>query len=225
MPTHIGFIVDGNRRWAKLRGLDTLIGHKTGFNKLKKIVDYTFEQGVKYITAFVFSTENWDRSQREIDYLMDIYRTLFTEEAKRLNEKNIKINILGQTDKLAPDIIKISKDTEEMTKNNTGGVLNFCFNYGGMWEITEACKKIIKSGENPDNLTPEIFSKYLFHPEVPPVDLIVRTSGEQRLSGFILWRAAYAEFLFLKKFWPAITTKDIDKIIVEYQKRSRRFGK
>ena len=225
VPQHIGYIVDGNRRWARERGKPTVFGHKTGFDVLKEIMDYTLERGVKYVTAFVFSTENWDRSQAEIKYLMNLYRDLFTKEVKRLHDKNIRVNILGHKDKLAPDIIKISEESEELTKNNTDGVASFCFNYGGTWEIVEACQKMVAAGENINELTPEIFAKYLYHPEVPPVDMLVRTSGEHRISNFMLYRAAYSELMFPKKYWPDMRKSDVDDIIAEYQHRSRRFGK
>ncbi|MCL2869559.1 polyprenyl diphosphate synthase [Candidatus Saccharibacteria bacterium] len=225
VPQHVGFIVDGNRRWAKERGKPTFLGHKTGFDKLKEIMDYTHERGVKYVTAFIFSTENWDRSKEEVKYLIDLYRDLFTKEVKRLHEKNVRVNILGHNDGLAPDIIKMTKEGEDLTKNNTKAVASFCFNYGGEWELAEACKQICKSGIDPDTLTPEVIKQHLYHPEVPKMDMLVRTSGEQRISGFMLYRAAYSELMFLKKYWPDMEKSDVDDIIAEYQRRNRRFGK
>ena len=225
VPQHIAYVIDGNRRWAKERDKPAIFGHQAGFDVLKNIFDYTAEKGVKYVTGFVFSTENWDRSKNEISALMNLFRSKFNKEIKRLHERNVRFVALGRKEKLDQDIIDMIQEGEKLTENNTAGTVSFCFNYGGAWEITEACQKLVAAGEDISNLTPEIFAKYLYHPEVPPVDMLVRTSGEHRTSGFMLYRAAYSELMFVDKNWPDMQESDVDDIIAEYQRRNRRFGK
>jgi len=228
-PAHIGFIVDGNRRWAKEKGLPTLEGHRRGFDRVEKIAEKIFDKGVKFASFYLFSTENWDRSQEEVSYLMDLLRINISRLAKKLQKKGIKLVWLGRTEPAPDDVIEKIHAAEELTKNGTAGTVAICFNYGGHWEIADAAAKIsaaIKSGQLSEReITPDIFAKYLYHPEVPSCDLIVRTSGEQRISGFQLWRAAYSEFLFLDKKFPDMSVDDLDDIIAEYSHRSRRFGK
>jgi undecaprenyl diphosphate synthase len=225
IPEHLAFILDGNRRWAKQRGLPTLLGHQKGYRVLKKIVDASFERGVKYVSAFVFSTENWSRASEEVDYLMDLALRIFTKDLKETHEKGIRICWFGIKDKLSQKHINAIAEAEELTKNNTAGTLCICFNYGGKQEIIDATKKIVASGISVDEITDEDVEKNLYHPEVPAVDLMVRTSNEHRISNFLLWRLAYSEFLFIKKHWPSFGVKDLDKVLEEYASRSRRFGK
>ena len=223
--THIGFIADGNRRWAREQGKPTLFGHKTGFDKVDKIVDHLASNcpEVKFVSFFVFSTENWDRSQEEIDYLMKLLDDKILGMAKKASKNNIRIVVMGRPDPVDPKLWQKVMQAEADTKDNTGLTVCFCFNYGGRWEIVDAAKRACESGET--DWTPESFSKYLYHPEVPNIDLIVRTSGEERISGFQLWRAAYSEFLFIKKHFPAIEPEDVDFAIEDFHKRQRRFGK
>ena len=228
-PTHIGFIVDGNRRWAREKGLPTLEGHRRGFDRVELIAENIFDKGVKFASFYLFSTENWSRSEEEVSYLMDLLRRNITRLAKKLKKKGIKMVWQGRTEHAPADVVEKIKDAEEQTKDGTTGTVAICFNYGGHWEIADAASKLVADmAKNPTNtpeITPEIFAKYLYQPEVPPCDLIVRTSGEQRISGFQLWRSAYSEFLFLGKKFPDMGIEDIDNIIAEYNNRSRRFGK
>lgn len=222
--THIGFIADGNRRWARARGLPTLEGHRRGFDRVDGIVDYLKgSDEVKFASFFVFSTENWDRSTEEIDYLMGLLGKKITSLSKKAQRENLRIVLMGRPEPVDPELWQKIKRAEDDTKDNTGLTVIFCFNYGGHWEITDAATKAVQSGEK--EFTPETFRKYLYHPEVPDCDLIVRTSGEERISGFQLWRAAYSEFLFLEKNYPDITPKDVEMAIDEFHSRQRRFGK
>lgn len=221
--THIGFIVDGNRRWARARGLPTLEGHRRGFNKVEEVIDALKDTEVKFISFYLFSTENWDRSPEEIDYLMKLAYDRIESLTNKLKKENIRIVILGRPEPVEPKLWAKMMQAEEETKDKTGLTVCICFNYGGHWEIADAATKAIASGETA--LTPETFAKYLYHPEVPNCDLIVRTSGEQRISGFQLWRAAYSEFWFIEKNFPDITTDDCAGAIAEFHNRSRRFGK
>ena len=227
--THIGFIVDGNRRWAREHNLPTLEGHRRGFARVEDIAEAIFDKGVKFASFYLFSTENWNRSEEEVSYLMDLLRHNITRLSKKLQKKNIKMVWLGRKDPAPDDVVAAIEKAEMETKDGTKGTVGICFNYGGHWEIADATSKIIadiKSGKKlPEKITPELFEKYLYQPAVPPCDLIVRTSGEERISGFQLWRAAYSEFLFLPKYFPEMSVDDLDDIIAEYQSRSRRFGK
>ena len=228
-PTHIGFIVDGNRRWAREKGLPTLEGHRRGFNRVEKIAEKIFDKGVQFASFYLFSTENWNRSEEEVSYLMDLLRGSIDRLAKKLQKKGIKLVWLGCTQHAPADVIEKIRSAEELTKDGTTGTVAICFNYGGHQEIADAASKLLadaKAGQiSETDITPELFAKYLYYPEVPPCDLIVRTSGEQRISGFQLWRAAYSEFLFLDKKFPDMSVDDLDDIIAEYNRRSRRFGK
>lgn len=222
--THLGFIADGNRRWAKEHHLPTLVGHTRGFDRIDPIIDfYKNIDEVKYLSFFLFSTENWDRSEQEIKYLMELADHRIQGLTEKCNKENMRILIMGRPEPVDPGLWQKMLQAEETTKDNTGMNICICFNYGGLWEIADAATKAANAGER--NFTPEIFAKYLYHPEVPPLDLIVRTSGEQRISGFQLWRAAYSEFIFLNKFFPAIDETDCQEILDEYRRRSRRFGK
>lgn len=227
IPTHIGFIVDGNRRWARERNLPTLEGHRRGFAKVEKIATAAIEKGCKFVSFYLFSTENWNRSEEEVSYLMDLLRHNIKRLSKTFMKEDIRAVVMGRAEPAPQDILDSLKDLEEKTKNNTKGTVAICFNYGGQWEIADAATKLIKerlASNDATEITPADFEKYLYHPEVPACDLIVRTSGEERISGFQLWRASYSEFLFLKKYFPAITVKDLDKIFEEFASRGRRFG-
>ncbi len=220
---HIGFIADGNRRWARERGLPTLEGHRKGFSKVEMIIDELHKTSTKFVSFFLFSTENWDRTPEEIDYLMKLASDRIESLVKRSAKDNIRILILGRPEPVQPELWAKMMDAEAKTKDNTGLTVCICFNYGGKWEIADAAKKALAAGET--ELTPEVFEKYLYHPEVPACDMVVRTSGEQRLSGFQLWRAAYAEFLFLEKHFPALEAEDVADILAKFAARHRRFGK
>lgn len=220
---HIGFIADGNRRWARERGLPTLEGHRKGFGKVEMIIDKLRDTEVKFVSFFLFSTENWDRTPEEIDYLMKLVSERIDSLVKRSIKDNVRILVLGRPEPVKPELWAKMMDAEIKTKANTGLTVCICFNYGGKWELADAFNKALQAGET--NLTPETLENYLYHPEVPSCDMVVRTSGEQRISGFQLWRSAYAEFLFLKKHFPALEESDIADIIEEFHSRHRRFGK
>lgn len=221
--THIGFICDGNRRWARAQGLPTLEGHKRGFDKVEVIIDALKDTEVQFLSFFLFSTENWDRSPEEIAYLMDLVEKKIDELTKKAMKDNMRVVVLGRPEPVKPKLWQKIMDSEAKTSANTGKTVCICFNYGGKWEIADAATKAIAAGET--ELTPETFEKYLYHPEVPACDLIVRTSGEERISGFQLWRAAYSELLFIDKHFPAIEAEDCQMFLDEFHSRQRRFGK
>lgn len=223
-PKHIGFIVDGNRRWAKQHGLPAYEGHLAGYNALKDVGLEALAMGVEYMTAYVFSTENWNRSKDEVGKLMGLILRVLKSDLPLFQEKNVKIRVLGSRDKLEPKIIKAIESAEAQTADNTGGVLALCLNYGGQQEIVDAVKKIVQSGVEADEIDKDTIEQNLYAPEVPPIDILVRTSGEQRVSNFMLWRIAYSEMHFIDKMWPEMTKQDLKDIIKEYNKRSRRFG-
>jgi undecaprenyl diphosphate synthase len=224
VPQHIGFIVDGNRRWAKQRGLPTFQGHVAGYKAVHEVTRACFDSGVKYVSAYIFSTENWKRGEDEVGNLMKLVLKIATDDLHIFQENNIRIKIIGSRDRLDKKVLKAVENVERETAGNDRGTLAVCFNYGGQQEIADACKKIVQEGVQADDVTPELIEQHLYAAEVPPIDIIVRTSGEQRLSNFMLWRAAYSEFLFLEKFWPDMTKDDVAGILEEYSRRSRRFG-
>jgi undecaprenyl diphosphate synthase len=225
LPTHLGFIVDGNRRWAKKYGLPAYEGHIAGYNVLKDILFEVYDRGVKYASIFIFSTENWQRPRAEVSKIMSLCLRLLRTDLKYFMQKNVRLLVLGARENLSPRLVKAIENAEAKTAANTGGTLAVCLNYGGQLEITDAVKKIVQSGVAAEEITPDLISQNIYAPEVPPIDLIVRTSDEKRISNFMLWRAAYSELLFLKKLWPEMTKEDVDDILNEYARRQRRFGK
>lgn len=223
-PRHVGYIVDGNRRWAKQHGLPAYEGHLAGYNTIKDIAIETLGKGVEYVSVYVFSTENWKRSSDEVKKLMGLVLKLVTSDVPEFMERNVRLRIAGSPTNVDEKILKAIKGAEEKTAGNTGGTMVVCFNYGGHLEITDAVKKIVQSDVPADEITEELISKNLYVADVPAVDVIVRSSSEQRLSNFMLWRAAYSEFIFLEKNWPDMTNEDVSFIIKEYTRRQRRFG-
>lgn len=222
MMRHLGIIADGNRRWAKAQGLPTIEGHKRGLDAIRELVEVASATGIEYITFYVFSTENWGRSADEVSYLMKLAETRILKYAEKLAKQNARMLILGSKDKISPKLMSILELAEQKTADCTGITVCFCFNYGGEQEIADAAKIAF---ETDGKITPETIRAHLYHPEVPNVDMVVRTSGEERISGFMLWRSAYAEFYFMKKYFPEMNGEDIAGILAEYEKRSRRFGK
>lgn len=220
---HIGFIVDGNRRWAKAHNLPTIEGHRKGAKKVELVVEALAEKQIDYITFFIFSTENWKRSPEEVSYLMKLIMETIDNLVIKLEKHNMRCLILGRKAGVDPKIWQKLQSAEDRTQHNTGTTVCICFNYGGQQEIVDATNKAILSGQT--DLSISDFEQYLYHPEVPNLDLLVRTSGEQRISGFMLWRAAYAEMLFIDKNFPDINRADCDLILDEFQRRHRRFGK
>jgi undecaprenyl diphosphate synthase len=222
VPKHIGYILDGNRRWAKKYGLPTYEGHLAGYNAFKEVIEATSDAGVEYISFYTFSTQNWNRAESEIRGIMRIVRRLFKTDIKELVEEGYKLVVLGSREHLPADIIQYMDEAQEKSRDGTKATLAMCFNYGGQEEIVRAAQRLIDDGTKTVAL--ESFAAALDHPEVPDCDLIVRTSGEQRLSDFMLWRSAYSEFLFLDKLWPEMTKEDVTDILEEYKRRGRRFG-
>jgi len=228
LPDHIAIIMDGNRRWAKAQGKPAGFGHKAGAKTLEDIVRYANKIGLKYITVYAFSTENWKRAEEEVSGLMLLLQNYLADYAKRADTENIKIQILGDITKFPEGTQKSIKSCIERTKNNTGVTFSIALNYGGRAEIEEAIKNIakdVKSGKIQETeINEEIISNYMYTKGIPDPDLIIRTSGELRLSGFLTWQSVYSELYFVSKNWPDFTEKDLDEAIEEYNKRTRKFG-
>lgn len=223
IPNHVAIIVDGNGRWAKEKGFSRSKGHDAGFDNLKKLSEYIFSKGISVLSVYVFSTENFKRDKNEVDHLMNLFVMMFDKNKKFFMDRNIKVVVSGRDEPLPKKVIETRDKLVDMTKNNTGGILNVCLNYGGRAEIVDATKKLINEGISVDDINEELFGKYLYN-YLPDVDLLIRTSGEIRLSNFLLWELSYAEFYFTKIKFPAFTTDDFDDAIVEYTRRDRRFG-
>ena len=219
---HLGIIADGNRRWAKSKGLPTIEGHKKGLEVIEELTKAADKAGIPFISFYVFSTENWGRSVDEVSYIMKLAETRILKYAEKMAKNNIRLFILGSKNKVSPKLISCMEKAEKITEGCTGTTVCFCFNYGGEQEIADAANIAMEAdGE----ITPETIRRHLYHPEVPDIDMVVRTSGEERISGFMLWRAAYAELMFLKKYFPEMGAGDIKVILEEYNHRNRRFGK
>jgi undecaprenyl diphosphate synthase len=225
VPRHLGLILDGNRRWAREHDLPLVEGHKQGYETLKKISEYAFENGVEYVSAYVFSTENWNRSKDEVNYLMDLCLWIFKHELKNFMKHGVRLRLIGSKIRLGKALVKAIVEAEEKTKDNNKGTLLLCLNYGGQQEIVDAMKKIVAEGTPAEDITPELIEQHLYAPGVPPVDLIIRTSGEQRLSNFMLWEGAYSELMFTKTYWPDFSSDELQEMLVEYSHRHRRMGK
>ena len=220
--THLGIIADGNRRWAKSRGLPKIEGHRQGLATIEELIAVASRTDIQYITFYVFSTENWGREESEVSNIMKLAETRILKLAEKMAKNNVRLIILGAHDRVSQKLAEEIAKAEAVTANCTGLTACFCFNYGGEQEIADAATEATLAGEE---ITPTTIRAHLYHPEIPDVDMVVRTSGEERISGFMLWRVAYAEFLFLEKYFPEMTGEDISRIITEYEKRSRRFGK
>ena len=228
IPYHVGIILDGNGRWATERGLKRSEGHKAGFETLKILSKYVFTRGVKVLSVFAFSTENFNRTKEEVDYLMNLFLKGFKSSIKEFNKNNIKVVFSGRKEPLSDKVYESMKSLEKETLNNTGGVLNICLNYGGQTEIVDTTKKLINDVLDDklktEDITPEIFMKNLYN-DLPPMDFLIRTSGEIRVSNFMLFSLAYAEMYFPLTYFPDFKESEFDKALEEYTKRDRRFGK
>lgn len=228
MPKHIAIIMDGNRRWAKAKGKTASFGHKEGAKTLEKIVRYANKIALEYITVYAFSTENWKRTEDEVKALMLLLQNYLDDYSKRADTENIRVKILGDISVLSEGMQKSIINCMERTKDNTGVTFNIALNYGGRNEISKAVKEIakkVKDGEiDVDDIEEETISEHLYTKNEPDPDLVIRTSGELRLSNFLTWQSAYSELLFVQKNWPDFEEEDLDKAIVEYQKRTRKFG-
>lgn len=225
IPNSLGVIVDGNRRWAKERGLPTLEGHRNGFNKLQSLIDWSSEAGINHLVAYVFSSENWNRAPEEVSYLMDLFRTHVRQVTNKFAQKNYKLKVIGNVSKLAKDLQELVKEAEEKTKNNTGIVVTLALSYGGRDEIIDAVNKILQDGNRPSEITNEIFENYLWSGDIPDLDMIIRTSGEYRLSNFMTWKSVYSELFFPEIKFPGITKEIFHELLEEFSQRHRRFGK
>lgn len=223
IPNHVAIIMDGNGRWAKKRNLPRKLGHKAGSENLKKLSFHIFDKGVQVLSIFCFSTENFKRPQEEVDYLMNLFVEKFHKEFEEYKKKNIKVVFSGRRNGLREDVLASMDEITEETKNNTKGIFNLCLNYGGQYEVIDAMKKIIKENKNIDDLEPIDFMHY-FYQDLPPIDYLIRTSGEYRLSNFMLYQASYAEFYFTDTYFPDFNESEFDKSLEEYQNRDRRFG-
>lgn len=228
MPKHIAIIMDGNRRWARAKGKSASFGHKEGAKTLEKIVRYANKIGLEYITVYAFSTENWKRAEEEVKALMMLLQNYLDEYSKRADTENIKVKILGDITALSEGMQKSIKRCMERTKDNTGVTFNIALNYGGRDEIINAIKKIATDVKNNKieiaEISEELVSNNLYTKGQPDPDLLIRTSGELRLSNFLPWQLVYSEFLFIDKNWPDFDEEDLDKAIIEYKKRTRKFG-
>ncbi|MCI8545073.1 MAG: di-trans,poly-cis-decaprenylcistransferase [Bacilli bacterium] len=227
IPHHVGIIIDGNGRWAEEHGKKRSYGHKAGAEKFEKLALHIFNTGVKVLSAYVFSTENFKRSDEEVHNIMELFVKKTKQLTKIYQKKNIKVLFSGRREPLSKEVLKTMDEITEMTKNNTDGILNFCLNYGGHSEIVDATLKVFKDlKENKiieDDVDEELFGHYLYQ-DLPPIDFLIRTSGEYRISNFMLWQASYAEFYFPKIYFPDFNEEEFDKAILEYTKRDRRFG-
>ncbi|MBR3002041.1 MAG: isoprenyl transferase [Clostridia bacterium] len=228
LPKHIAIIMDGNRRWARAKGIPTSLGHKEGAKTLEKIVRYANKIGLEYITVYAFSTENWKRTEEEVKSLMFLFQSYLNDYAKRADSENIKVGFIGDRTALSTTMQKLMKDCEERTINNTGVHFNIALNYGGRDEIVYAIKNIaakVKTGSlNVEDIDEQIVEENLYTKSQPDPDLLIRTSGEKRLSNFLPWQLVYSEFLFVEKNWPDFSEQDLDGAIEEYQRRTRKFG-
>lgn len=228
IPYHVGIILDGNGRWATERGIKRSEGHKAGFETLKILSKHVFTRGVKVLSVFAFSTENFNRTKDEVDYLMNLFLKGFKSSIKEFNKNNIKVVFSGRKEPLSDKVYKSMKSLEKETLNNTGGILNICLNYGGQTEIVDTTKKLINDVLDDklktEDITPEIFMKNLYN-DLPPMDFLIRTSGEIRVSNFMLFSLAYAEMYFPNTYFPDFKEDEFDKALEEYTKRDRRFGK
>lgn len=225
IPQHIAIIPDGNRRWAKERGVSTLQGHKRGVEVFEAVGRAALDRGVRYMTYFGFSTENWKRSKHEVGYLMKLFRWLLTDRLDEFHRENVRINVIGRVDAFSKDLQKLIAHAVELTRHNTKGVINLALNYGGRDEIVDIVRKALVMKLDPAAVTEQSVAQLAYAPDIPDPDLVIRTSGEQRLSGFLTWESVYSELFFPQKYWPDFTEKDLDSAIDEFTRRERRFGK
>jgi len=230
IPQHIVLFPDGNRRWARKRGLPTLKGHQKGYENLLDLCGWCKKRGVKVLTAFGFSTENWNRSKKEVDYLMKLFEAGLKEHIKKYKDEKVdknrelRVRIIGQKERLPQTLQKAIEEVEELTKNNEKFQLNLAVSYGGRWDILQAVKRIIENGIPAEKINEELFEKYLSTTGLPAPDFIIRAGGEKRLSNFVLWQAAYSELYFSDKLWPDFSEEDFEEALREFSRRQRRFG-
>ena len=225
IPKHIVLFPDGNRRWAKQRGLTTLNGHKQGYDNLLDFSEWCKNRGVKVLTAFGFSTENWNRSKEEVDYLMKLLKDCLIDNLEKYEKDGVKVRVIGQRDRLSESLQEAIKKAEKATENNSNLFLNLAISYGGKWDILQAVKKIVEDKIPVEKIDENLFESYLSTAGLPAPDFIIRAGGEKRMSNFVLWQAAYSELYFSPKLWPDFTEQDLDQALEEFDQRHRRFGK
>ena len=227
IPRHVAMVLDGNRRWAKERNMPTLKGHQKGFENIRDLTPYIINSGVEVLSVYAFSEQNFNRSPEEVNYLMDIFVKMFKSECNKLHDENIKIVFSGRRNRLRKDVVEAMETITEKTKDNTKGIFNVCLGYSGQQEICDMTKKLCemyKNGElNLEDITPDFVQANLYQ-DLPPVDLMIRTSGENRLSNFMMFQNSYAEFYFPTVYFPDFSREEFDKAILEFNKRNRRFG-
>ncbi|MEC7844275.1 MAG: polyprenyl diphosphate synthase [Actinomycetota bacterium] len=225
LPNHVGIIMDGNGRWAEKRQLPRTTGHLQGEEALFECIEGAIELGIPWLTVYGFSTENWKRPKEEVQFLINFNRETIRRRRDELHERNVKIEFIGRENwRVSKGLLNDMEEARQLTKKNTGLVFTVAFNYGGRAELVDAVKEIIKTGIDESKITEKKISTYLYQSQMPDADLIIRTSGEERLSNFLLWQSAYSELLFLEDLWPDFTRTTFHKAIKEYQRRSRRFG-
>lgn len=223
IPLHVGIIMDGNGRWAQLRGMKRSLGHEAGSNNLKELATYIFDKGIKYLSIYAFSTDNFKRSEEEVSFLMKLFIKVFKKEFDFLMQIGVKVVFSSRKENLPDDVIESMDYIVEKTKNNANGILNVCLNYGSCEEIVDACKRIVSENVSLDSINKDMFYHYLYQ-DLPPLDLVIRTSGEYRLSNFMLYQASYAEFYFSNKLFPDFNSNDFDDALLSYNNRKRKFG-
>ncbi|MDH5696068.1 MAG: polyprenyl diphosphate synthase [Dehalococcoidia bacterium] len=224
LPNHVAIIMDGNGRWAEQRGLPRLEGHQAGAETMRSVIGYFIKLKLKYLTLYGFSTENWKRPEEEIAGLLHLLEEIIDKETLELHNRGVRLHHLGRLDGLSQGLQLAINRALELTKNNTGMNLSFAFNYGGRTEILNAVRHIVAKGIPPQNIDEKLFSSYLYTAGLPEVDLVIRTGGELRLSNFLMWQAAYSEYYFTKVLWPDFGNKEIEKALLSYSQRQRRFG-
>ncbi len=224
-PQHVAIIMDGNGRWAKKRGLPRLVGHNAGGDNIRPVVKIFANYGVKYLTLYMFSTENWNRPKIEVSGLLSLLARKIDQETRAFHQDNIRLVHLGRLDRLSRKLREKVKAAVELTKNNTGLTLCLAFDYGGRDEIVQAARRIADAGIPGNNIDESVFAQYLYNPNIPDPDLVIRTAGESRLSNFLIWQTAYSEFYFTPVLWPDFGLKDIEEALSEYKSRQRRFGR
>ena len=227
IPNHVGIIMDGNGRWAKKRGLNRSLGHKKGAETLEKLLNHIYNLGIKYVSIYAFSTENFKRDSKEVNYLMDLFVKMFSTKKKIFVKNQLRVLFSGRRDNLRDDVRESMEKLEEVTKDFTKGTFNICLNYGGRDEITHMAKilaqKVVEKQINLDDITEKLVNQNMYQ-ELPDLDVVIRTSGEMRISNFMLWQSSYAEYFFPKVYFPDFNNEEFDKIMVEYSTRNRRFG-
>lgn len=229
IPRHVAIIMDGNGRWAENQSLPRAQGHIEGVKRVEEIIDVAQELGIKVITLFTFSTENWDRPENEVTLIMNILSAVLDKKLKKLKNDNIRLRTIGRTERIPRLLLETMERVKEETKNNTGLIVNLAFNYGGRLEIIDALKNIVRLVQEGrlrrEDISEDTMSRSLYTHDLPDPDLLIRTSGEQRISNFLLWQLSYAEFYFTEKLWPDFDAGEFKKAILDYQSRERRYGK